>query len=487
MKKLLFVSVWILIASHTFSQNKIDTLGDNSNSVIIFDAISSPDKNEFYATTRSSNLSSDFIIRFNSNLGILDTLPTPHYWSQNVFISKLFSFNNKSYLLASDVSGNNKTYLVYTIQSNQLLDSIHLSTSSLLNESVARIYQVSSDTLRLVINIWNSANTFITGGKIIDLDSNFQLINQYSIQQPLSTSKEIQSISTINDSLWHVHTVNTLYGYNPRSQTTEFSKLIEGRIFFQQHLSDSTYAGFGIVSAFERPPLKSTSIPSLGFYIFDLTGNPIDTVHFNSVSQYSASAGNWTYSNESASHRNSLFYDENNIYLASTSVHHNSSSSHQEEVFFVIKSDILGNEKWRFTIGGGTLTAGFTDIEKTADQGCLVTGYYSPDELKPFFHNSILIKLGPDGTISNVELDAPETVINFYPNPVKDKLYYNYLPEANGNYTLEIIDMQGKPVQEVVLDNQKGFIPVSLQSGFYLYHLKSENGRVEQVGRLVVE
>lgn len=225
----------------------------------------------------------------------------------------------------------------------------------------------------------------------------------------------------------------------------------------------------------------------LDFIPLTIGGNAIDTTAFNTFSHFTPATNYLEFSDEESDCRNTLFYDANNIIMASGYTYFPPNIPEHEEGFLILKTDINGHEAWRFSIGGSRKIANITSILKTPEQGCILTGSFAPNPNDPWHNNSILIKLGPDGTISNVELDAPETVVTFYPNPVKDKLHYNYLPEANGNYTLEIIDMQGKPVQDVVLENEKGYIPVSLQSGFYLYHLKSENGKVEQVGRLVVE
>jgi hypothetical protein len=77
--------------------------------------------------------------------------------------------------------------------------------------------------------------------------------------------------------------------------------------------------------------------------------------------------------------------------------------------------------------------------------------------------------------------------VAFYPNPVKNKLHFDYLPEANGQYTLQLMDMNGKPVFKSPLNAETGYIPVQLNTGFYIYQLTNEKGEVVQVGKLVAE
>ena len=181
---------------------------------------------------------------------------------------------------------------------------------------------------------------------------------------------------------------------------------------------------------------------------------------------------------------NSIIYDTNSIFLASEGWYVPSNSNDERQYIYVVKTDILGNLNWEYKFGGiGSLT-NLTGMCSTGDKGCVVTGTIKRNSTTSY---ALIIKLGPDGTITNVEFNAPETVISFYPNPIKDKLHYSVLPEANGPYTLEVLDMKGKPVMESLLSASESSIPVNLQKGFYLYQLKSEDGKVEQVGKLVVE
>lgn len=83
--------------------------------------------------------------------------------------------------------------------------------------------------------------------------------------------------------------------------------------------------------------------------------------------------------------------------------------------------------------------------------------------------------------------ETQPAVVSFFPSPVKDDLMYSSLPESNGSYSIEIIDMSGRPLMEAQLSETNGSIPLKLKSGFYIYHLKDEDGKVMQVGKLLAE
>lgn len=489
MKKLLLPALLSLLSFSFQAQVILDTLGDLQKDVDLVHSAHSVNGQEFYTIVRSSYLPYYRILRFDNNLQIIDTIPYSSYRQNHPVVSRLFNFKNKPYALLGNSIHSNRRMNLQLLEQNNLTDSFYISADTLQYYAVYDIYEENENTLRLFVNSYDPNYSYSKGTYIYDLDSNFQIKNIHRIypNRSIHSSTIIQSVSEVNDSLWHVHFNNEVYGYNPQTKKQLFGKYLEGNIYSYFTLNDSTYLGFGIPSILGIPPLQATKEDALGFYTIDQWGNAIDTTAFNTFSHFTPATNSMEYSNEKSDFRNSLFYDTGNIIMASAYSYYPAGLQAQHEGFFILKTDIHGNEKWRFSIGNPIKITNLTSILKTPEQGCILTGSFAPNPNDPWHNNSILIKLGPDGTISNIELDAPETVINFYPNPVKDKLYYNYLPEANGNYTLEIIDMQGKPVQDVVLENAKGFIPVSLQSGFYLYHLKSDNGKVEQVGRLVVE
>lgn len=467
----------------------IDSLGSLQEDLSLLTSAHSPDGDEFYSVIRSSFLPHYRILRFDKNLQIIDTVTYSTYRTNDPIISRVLNFNGEAYALFGNTMQTNRRMNLQLLEEDNLTDSFYISMDTLQYYALYNAYQEAENTLRLFVNSYEADYTTYRASYIYDLDSNFQIKDIHKIDPNYSpnSTKIIESVSEVNDTLWHIHTNDKLYGYNPQTKTQLFPKYLEGNIFRYYNLNDSTYIGFGISTVLGIPKLRGTSQAALGFYTIDERGNAIDTVSFNTLSHFVPAANYIEYSDESTNFNNALVYDSQNIILASAYTYFPTGNLPQEDGFTILKTDIHGKEKWRFTIGGTVKITNLTSMLKTPDKGCIMIGQFTPDRTNIWLNNTILIKLGPDGTISNVELDAPETVINFYPNPVKDKLYYNYLPEANGNYTLEIIDMQGKPVQDVVLENAKGFIPVSLQSGFYLYHLKSENGKVEQVGRLVVE
>lgn len=488
MKKLLLPALLSLLSFSFQAQVILDTLGDLQKDVDLYHGAISKNPSEFY-TIVSSSTNPYQILLFDDNLQLIDTVIYSNYRRKNPIVSRVITFRGKPYALFGNTMQTNRRMNLQLLDQNTLTDSFYISVDTLQYFSIYHAYEAYSNTLRLFVNSYDASYSSIKGSYIYDLDSTFKAKMVYPINLNYSptSSKTIVSVTEVNDTLWHVHTIDNLYGYNPQSKSLLFSKYLKGQIYKYLNLNDSTYLGFGISTVLGTPPLRSTSQSALGYYKIDKYGNAIDTTSFNAYSQLINMSNYIDYSDERGGGESALIYDTNNIILASSSTYFLPGEPQQQDGFLVLRADVNGKEYWRFEISSSMTLTYISSILKTNDNGCILIGSYSPIPNNIFHRNGIIIKLGPDGTISNVELDAPETVISFYPNPVKDKLYYNYLPEANGKCTLEIIDMQGKPVQDVVLENEKGYIPVSLQSGFYLYHLKSENGKVEQVGRLVVE
>lgn len=427
---------------------------------------------------------------YNKSLDLIDSINGDQTGrsSLNTSVSKLFHFNNKNYVISSNP---NLDINIHQISGNTLVASTKLNFDTITRTFPYNVIEINSNHLRMIAHEWNSAGNTITQSKIIDLDSNFNVIDYHAFDLsqnnlfPTSQSQVISGLYEVDNTTWHLHTNGALHIYNPQTNTIDTSRYLWGDSRRTYPINSNEYLALGIVSFIQ--PLAGfpyLGMNALGFYRISNDGTPLDTSHFLNIDN---SANNPTdVSYESMGSPAVVVYDTNNIFLASQTSYQKTGNDPLIEGFLIIKTDLTGKEVWRYSwISNKTST--LNTLLPTPEKGCLLIGSYDYDFPFSTKVSALLIKLGPDGTISNVELDAPETVINFYPNPVKDKLYYNYLPEANGNYTLEIIDMQGKPVQDVVLENEKGYIPVSLQSGFYLYHLKSENGKVEQVGRLVVE
>ncbi|MFT7251963.1 MAG: aminopeptidase YwaD, partial [Flavobacterium sp.] len=129
----------------------------------------------------------------------------------------------------------------------------------------------------------------------------------------------------------------------------------------------------------------------------------------------------------------------------------------------------------------------------------VITGFYETNEsTHPHSSTDLLINMDPvynynvakaaTGAMLHFAV-APTTLglnsiqgdfkINFYPNPTKEYLFINFCVTPEDNYTLQLIDINGKIVQTENINNPKQveIINVSkLSKGIYLANLVSEKG-----------
>ncbi|MFT5753463.1 MAG: aminopeptidase YwaD [Flavobacterium sp.] len=129
----------------------------------------------------------------------------------------------------------------------------------------------------------------------------------------------------------------------------------------------------------------------------------------------------------------------------------------------------------------------------------VITGFYETNEsTHPHSSTDLLINMDPvynynvakaaTGAMLHFAV-APTTLglnsiqgdfkINFYPNPTKEYLFINFCVTPEDNYTLQLIDINGKVVQTENINNPKQveIINVSkLSKGIYLANLVSEKG-----------
>lgn len=486
MKKLVLLFT-ILSVTTLRSQVKIDSTQETGpEPMLYFTPIDEVNSSNFYAINSNQYFSSyPYIVWFDKNINILDTISGNDIGLPTANFSAPFKYANSQYYIYSDLANSTaRKYSFHKIENGIFTDSIGLDLDTIIDGAPHTATEMDNGELRIIINSIVNGRTI----GMLYLDSNFNGVRFHRLDFD-TTPRRILEVNEINDSIWHLFS-DGVEVYNPKQKQILFKQKFFGIIRRTYDLPGNEYMALGTVATrpYDSSSVFQSNQTALGFYIIDYNGRIQDTIKFSAYTDTMQGPQNLSfhYSTENGGtyYSNSVVYDTSNILLASQGSFSLSFVSPDREYFFVVKTDVSGNLKWKYIFGGIDALVALTGMSPTDDKGCIITGSIRRASGVRY---GIIIKLGPDGTISNVELDAPETVINFYPNPVKDKLYYNYLPEASGNYTLEIIDMQGKPVQDVVLENAKGFIPVSLQSGFYLYHLKSDNGKVEQVGRLVVE
>ena len=431
------------------------------------------------------------LISLNENLDPLDTFNVANSTTDSMSFYRHMSSPLGLFIFIRKIHQGNIFVHAKKIGQSGLSDSLYLNLDTVSRWGLTRVYNIDSNTVRAIISKWDTSFRWILSSVIVDLDSNLQIKDYHAIRQDYPgvsfVPNMIWSVSELNDTLWHVHTEHGLYLYNPVTKRTLLGKDLWGVVHSYQIVSKSEYLALGIVGRLTIPGQPGSKEEALGFYRIGFDGTIKDTVAFSAVSDSSrwSGSGFMIYSREDSQLPNVLAEDTNNIFLASHSRY--TKFLVDTSYFLVVKTNSVGDELWRYSWKASYGVTNLTGIVSTSDGGCIVVGLHAYEFPASLKGRVILIKLGPDGTISNVEFNAPETVVSFYPNPVKERLHYSVLEAGNGPYLLEVHDMQGKPVLEAQLSDEENHIPVNLNKGFYLYQLKSEIGKVEQVGKLVVE
>ncbi len=472
---------------------------------VLFDSILESGPNSFQHYMVASEIGSDntyvihsdavdgsySVFNFDKNLNIIDTLYPEDAGRTNVRFTYPFNFKSGLYYLCV---GNDSTsasdFSYHKLENGRFTDSIGFNLDTIPHSSPFLARQIDNNTIQLLVNVTPPVTPRRTYSRIFHLDSNFQVKSYHNpnFDSLIGTNaRAILAIHQLNDSTWHLYLSGTLAIYNPiKRKVKEFKKILFSG-FDTYSLPNNDHLALGITSYPVKPPLGPSNVPtSLGFYVVNKQADVIDTIQFNAFKDTVPSLWINNYSSEGivSTVSSSVVYDTNNIFMASNGSYTKFNGTENTQYFYVVKTDSRGTLKWQFIWGGVDNKVTFTGIAPTSDKGCVISGSI----MKPNFNRyAMVIKLGPNGNISNVEVDAPENLVSFYPNPVKDKLHFDYLPETHGQYTLEVMDMNGKSVLETPLNKEKGFIPVQLKTGFYIYQLKNEAGKVMQVGKLVAE
>ncbi|WP_417600485.1 T9SS type A sorting domain-containing protein [Owenweeksia hongkongensis] len=485
--KHVFTIYFILTLSYINAQSKVVTLLPPSGNIWTFglfeinDTIYCP--YEDYTGVKASRF-----LRLNYDLNVIDTL-TYSLSEDSLYSYFKIMINTKEHILYRKIQNGNDVYYARRLHNGRLSDSLFLPIDTILRGDPMRAYSVDANTTRMIIAIWDTNHRFIENSAIVDLDSNFTMKTYHTIDVQPGVSNRISlifSVTPISDTLWHIHTSDALYLYNPQTKQTIFGKELYGEIQSYYKMDSTKYLGFGTVAQPTVPGQPGNYSRALGFYRINSNGDVVETAKFNTVVDSSTypRLGYINYSEEDAQVPIAIVYDTNNIFLATQS--DLSRQGPNEYYFIVVKTNSRGDEYWRYVWEGSSIT-NMRTILPTPDGGCIMAGLHFYEFPLSLRSSIVLIKLGPDGTISNVEFDAPETVISFYPNPVKDRLYYDFLPEAKGPYSIEIRDMHGKLVLSQLLEQNSSSMNINLKEGFYLYNLKTAKGETEQVGKLVVE
>ena len=490
MKKAVLL-LFLLVTTFLRSQILIDTIPETGPYFQINTAPATEGKPmNIYTAHVDDQTGKHILLRYDENLSIVDTLSGADVGRPGGIFELPFYINNNLYYYCYDSIIAGRHFSFHKIQNGTFTDSIGLDLDTISNAYPAKITALDNNTLQILLSIY-LPNGFFKGTRILLLDSNFNFKSCYhplldSIP-PTTFSKQIRAIHQLNDSTWHLFYTNHLVVYNPRSDSILSVKEFLGKIYNTYKLPNQIYLALGLTSTrVTSTQLPGNSARSLGFYFIDSQANILDTVRFNAFKDTVPQWGINNYSTESTGSiytQNSLVYDTNTIFLVSEGDYNLPNSMNFLRYFYIVKTDIKGHLKWQYIWGGVNNLIIITNVAATSDSGCVVTG-----SIQRFLYRSaVLIKFGPDGNISNVEVDAPENLVQFFPNPVGDKLKYTYLPEANSKYTLEIIDMNGRAVLKSLLNQNKGSIPIDLKTGFYLYQLKDSKGQVQQVGKLIAK
>ncbi len=482
-----------LLSTQSFGQVIFDTIPQTgSNSITRRFPGMDPKTGDIYVNQRNSNTGEYLLLRFDNNLNLIDTLFGEDAGRSNVRFTNPITFNKSLYYLCvGNDSAAARDFSYHKISNGVFRDSIGFNLDTLpyySNPYIAR--EIDNNTLQLLVNVTPPAVPSRTYSRIYHLDSNFQVKSYHNPNFDSLTNtfaRTILAVHQLNDSTWHLYLSGALVVYNPSKRKISEHKKILFEGFDTYPLPNKKHLALGVTSYPIKPPLGPSNSPSsLGFYIVDSNASIIDTIQFNAFKDTVPALWINNYSSErvASADVNSIIYDTNNIFLACDGSYTEFNGTTFRQYFYVVKTGLSHSSKWQFIWGGENNIVNFTGITPTMDKGCVISGSIRrPNQVR----HGVLIKLGPDGKISNVEVDAPENLVAFYPNPIKEKLHFDYLPQAKGQYTLEVMDMNGKPVLETSLDEQKGFIPVQLKTGFYIYQLKDEAGKVMQVGKLMAE
>ncbi|MEM9051429.1 MAG: T9SS type A sorting domain-containing protein, partial [Bacteroidota bacterium] len=88
-----------------------------------------------------------------------------------------------------------------------------------------------------------------------------------------------------------------------------------------------------------------------------------------------------------------------------------------------------------------------------------------------------MINVIPQGTLSDESIQTEE-IISVYPNPTSDMATISFVAESSNRITLSLIDLQGKVLEQRVIQNSSGIQSIDLDfsklpQGLYLIGLSN--------------
>ncbi|AEV33423.1 hypothetical protein Oweho_2453 [Owenweeksia hongkongensis DSM 17368] len=255
--------------------------------------------------------------------------------------------NSEPHILLRKIKNGRNVFYARKLHNERLKDSLFLPIDTIDRGEPFRAYTVDENTTRMIIAKWDTNHRFILNSTIVDLDSNFNMKEYHTIQvQPnvLKWISLILSITPVNDTLWHIHTNDALYLYNPKSKQTISGKKLYGETQSYYKIDSTKYLAFGTVGQPTVPGQPGNYSDDLGFYRINANGDVLETLKFNTVVDSSTypRLGYINYSIEDAQGPLAIVYDTNNIFLATHSKL--SKQGPNEYYFMIIKTNSRGDE-----------------------------------------------------------------------------------------------------------------------------------------------
>ncbi|PCJ87486.1 MAG: hypothetical protein COA57_04740 [Flavobacteriales bacterium] len=168
---------------------------------------------------------------------------------------------------------------------------------------------------------------------------------------------------------------------------------------------------------------------------------------------------------------------DNYLYLFGTT---NTFGVNGDPDFYLVKTDLQGNEIWSLTIGGNGSDYGY-EVVATPDSGCALAGSTSSfGQGQSDFYFIKLDKYGNFQIFSPQSGNATGYRVNVYPNPVTEKS----IMEIEGSekcegFELLIHDVAGKLVRNEQITSSRAFISKEfLSSGAYIYQVTATDSSV---------
>ena len=155
--------------------------------------------------------------------------------------------------------------------------------------------------------------------------------------------------------------------------------------------------------------------------------------------------------------------------------------------YSVAKIDTNFNVQWEKYFGGDAYYH-LWSVKATKDGGCLLMGTRYDYTTQKNERDPFVLKIDSDGNLLTIK-DLPKGFeirnIIVYPNPGKDKLYYNY--DIKETMQFEMYNSQGSKVISQTLYSSQGVIETNeIPNGFYLYRFSAKNGCI-QSGKWIKE